>query len=933
MPRPSLPGRGLASLAVLALGLTLTGSPAMADTDPLPVEPGQLALTGDLSVHDPTMVYDPTSGLYVVASTHNSIRTAPTMNGPWTDVGSVARADWTTSVPNSTTLWAPDLERIGDTFYYYYSQSSFGSLNSAIGVKTTTTPADPSSYVDLGRPVVGSGILGPDDPALEINAIDPELVQDADGTWWMAWGSFRDGIAIQQLGPDLVSLVGEPTLLASRLADDNPIEGASVFHRDGYYYLIASWDRCCAGAASTYKVVVGRSTSVTGPYVDQNGVRMDEGGGTVILDTRESGPGVTPAGLYRAPGHPDVYTEDGVDYLVYHAYLPANTLGIRPMEWRDGWPSFTESGEGSYDLTDGSYVRLRSEAKSFTPPEIERVAGPTPAFGGAVQLNGGSPVAYVDMPDGIVSEIDGDFTISMWVKRGTTRGNDWARLFDFGDSTDNFMFLTPASAATPRGLRLDIATPTQGGATVPGTGDSVQIPTEWTHVAVSASGSTATLWVDGRPVATNPDVTLRPADLGFTQNNWIGRSQFSADPGLDAAVDDFNIFSRALTPTEMLALTTAPGGGSEIGGGDVAWYRFDEAQGGTQVTDSSPAGNTATAVVPVTSEDELQNPVPGDQCLTAGADGVVQTTCVDGEDSQTWRLDHADGGLYRLVGQAAGGEQCLALADDSGDVGTAVTLAPCGSDVLAVWSIEDTGHGFLRLSNPATDLAVEIANEDGVIGSDVVGAVRAIRPIANMDPPQQWLLEHVAAPDPVAPQFVDVQPGHVFYDDIRWLAQTGLSNGTVVGGQVFYHPTTAMSRQAMAAFMYRYAGTDWTPEPGTPSFTDVGPDHPFYVEIEWMKAQGLADGYEDGSFGATRPVSRQAMAAFLHRAAGEPAADGAPTFTDVGPGHPFATAIAWLQGAGVSEGYRDGTFAPERSISRQAMAAFLHRFDALDLAG
>jgi len=170
----------------------------------------------------------------------------------------------------------------------------------------------------------------------------------------------------------------------------------------------------------------------------------------------------------------------------------------------------------------------------------------------------------------------------------------------------------------------------------------------------------------------------------------------------------------------------------------------------------------------------------------------------------------------------------------------------------------------------------------------------------------------------------------VFYDDIRWLADNGLSDGTTVGDQVFYYPTTAMSRQAMAAFLYRYAGTDWAPEPGTRSFTDVTAEHPFYVPIEWMKAQGLANGYADGSFGAASPVSRQAMAAFLYRAADEPAAP-ASSFTDVGPGHPFGPAIAWLESAGVAQGYADGTFGPARAISRQAMAAFLHRFDGLDM--
>ncbi|WP_298454643.1 alpha-L-arabinofuranosidase C-terminal domain-containing protein [uncultured Cellulomonas sp.] len=189
------------------------------------------------------------------------------------------------------------------------------------------------------------------------------------------------------------------------------------------------------------------------------------------------------------------------------------------------------------------------------------------------------------------------------------------------------------------------------------------------------------------------------------------------------------------------------------------------------------------------------------------------------------------------------------------------------------------------------------------------------------------------AEPPQGPVFADVSPGHPFYADIRWLADNGLSTGSTIGDQVFYLPTAPMSRQAMAAFMYRYAGATWVPAEGTRSFTDVHPTDPFYVQIEWMAEMGLAGGYADGTFGPTRPVSRQAMAAFLHRAAGEPAPQGAASFTDVRPTDDFAEAIAWVEEADVANGYPDGTFRPATPISRQAMAAFLHRFDALPTEG
>jgi len=178
------------------------------------------------------------------------------------------------------------------------------------------------------------------------------------------------------------------------------------------------------------------------------------------------------------------------------------------------------------------------------------------------------------------------------------------------------------------------------------------------------------------------------------------------------------------------------------------------------------------------------------------------------------------------------------------------------------------------------------------------------------------------------PEFVDVVPGQDFYTEIRWLADSGMSNGTTVGDQVFYHPVSPMSRQAMAAFLYRYAGGGWLPEdPQAQTFDDVPAGSQFHVAIEWMVAEGIALGYDEDTFGPTQPVSRQAMAAFLHRLAGEPEVAASTPFGDVPAGSAFAPAIAWLAAADITEGYPDGTFGATQAITRQAMAAFLFRLD------
>lgn len=357
---------------------------AAADTSAEEPE-GQLPLTGNVSVHDPTIYKD--DDTYYMSATNGSIRSAPSLAGPWESLGGVPRADWTSELPGIFGgLWAPHAQRIGDTFYYYYSTSAFGTNNSAIGLKTTQTPWDPASYVDHGAPVITSGSADPDHATH--NAIDPAILQDESGDWWIVWGSHFDGIMVQQLGEDMASVVGDMHLVAHRGSEvfpvedpgcpypQNPcpnynrIEGPSIFHRDGYYYLMTAWDWCCRGNGNdnTYKIVIGRSKNIFGPYVDKNGVDLAEGGGSIILNSRTAQPDVTPGGLYRAPGAPDVLVEDGVHYLTYHAYRPGSTLGIRPMNWHDGWPYFNEPGGGPYDLQDGAYYRLVNQDGIISDP-------------------------------------------------------------------------------------------------------------------------------------------------------------------------------------------------------------------------------------------------------------------------------------------------------------------------------------------------------------------------------------------------------------------------------------------------------------------------------------------------------------------------------------------------------------------------------------
>jgi hypothetical protein len=127
----------------------------------------------------------------------------------------------------------------------------------------------------------------------------------------------------------------------------------------------------------------------------------------------------------------------------------------------------------------------------------------------------------------------------------------------------------------------------------------------------------------------------------------------------------------------------------------------------------------------------------------------------------------------------------------------------------------------------------------------------------------------------------------------------------------------------LVAWLWALAGE---PAPaGDPPFSDVPPTHPFADAIAWAAEEDLVAGFPDGTFRPGGSVSRQALAAWLWRQAGEPAPGGDPPFVDVPASHPFADAIAWLAEAGITEGFADGTFRPSQSITRQAVAAWVCR--------
>jgi arabinan endo-1,5-alpha-L-arabinosidase len=293
---------------------------------------GENTLTGELSAHDPsTIVKD--KGQYWVYVTGDGIRSRHSKDLVSWEAGPPVFTNppaWTTTtVPGFRGhFWAPDVIRLRNTYYLYYSVSTWGSQTSAIGLATNTT-LDPT---DAAYHWVDAGIVIQSSPKNDFNTIDPSVMLDSSGKLWLAFGSYWSGIKLIGLDPATGHRLG--TNAPVPLAWKEAIEAACLAEHDGYYYLFVNWGRCCRGVESTYNIRVGRSRSTAGPFVDKDGVELLRGGGSLFLGTEAR---------FIGPGHFGVLEKDGSLLFSHHFYdgnnHGARTLGIRPFGWgANGWP-------------------------------------------------------------------------------------------------------------------------------------------------------------------------------------------------------------------------------------------------------------------------------------------------------------------------------------------------------------------------------------------------------------------------------------------------------------------------------------------------------------------------------------------------------------------------------------------------------------------
>lgn len=309
-------------------------------------------ITDTPMVHDPVMAYE--DNVYHLFATGMGIQhMTSTDRKSWTvhaePVMSVIPKWAHDSVPGFRShVWAPDIIQWHGRWWLAYSCSTFGKNGSAIGLLSTRSLAQ-GLWNDEGCIVTSR------EKRDNWNAIDPNFVIDDNDQPWLVWGSFWDGIQMVRLDTTMhIAVSQRPRTIARRFnlnnqdskanppknptsdyAGPNAIEAPFIFKHDGWYYLFVSWDYCCQGAKSNYRVAVGRSKTADGPYLDSKGIDMRYGGGDLFLegDKKE----------YEAAGHCAVYSFAGEDVFICHGYSVAqngaSVLIQRPIHWTaDGWP-------------------------------------------------------------------------------------------------------------------------------------------------------------------------------------------------------------------------------------------------------------------------------------------------------------------------------------------------------------------------------------------------------------------------------------------------------------------------------------------------------------------------------------------------------------------------------------------------------------------
>jgi arabinan endo-1,5-alpha-L-arabinosidase len=264
---------------------------------------------------------------------------------------------------------APDAIKIGDRYLVVYGATGgSGNHKGAILTMWNKTLDPKSPDFKYSEPVV----VATSDGYEESDAIDPGVMLDpVTGRLWLSYGTYFGFIRVVELDPKT----------GKRVEGNKPVnvaivcEASDLIYHDGWYYLLATHGTCCDGPNSTYNIVVGRSKSVTGPYIDNVGRDMLEGGGKMVAVT---------SGDLIGPGHfGRIILGEGIEKMSCHyeadlAQGGRSVLGIRPLVWKNGWPVAGDN------IKNGNY-EIESERRGYAlelAVDFARMAGAGRGFGG-----------------------------------------------------------------------------------------------------------------------------------------------------------------------------------------------------------------------------------------------------------------------------------------------------------------------------------------------------------------------------------------------------------------------------------------------------------------------------------------------------------------------------------------------------------------------
>lgn len=263
---------------------------------------------------------------------------------------------------------APDAIKIANRYLVVYGATGGASNHKGAILTMWNKTLDPKSAdFKYSEPV----IVATSDGYEECDAIDPGLMLDpTTGRLWLSYGTYFGFIRIVELDPKT----------GKHIESNKPVdvaitcEASVLIYHDGWYYLLATHGTCCDGANSTYNIVVGRSKKITGPYIDNVGRSMLEGGGKMVLTTE---------GNLIGPGHfGRMILGDGIEKMSLHYEADLiqggrSVLGIRPLLWKNGWPVAGEI------FKEGTY-KIESERRGYgleLAVDLTRMAGGMRGFG------------------------------------------------------------------------------------------------------------------------------------------------------------------------------------------------------------------------------------------------------------------------------------------------------------------------------------------------------------------------------------------------------------------------------------------------------------------------------------------------------------------------------------------------------------------------